>query len=191
MKIDLFPWAAVSLGTIAILFFVNKFEKAQIKAFETNLAIQESCQKEVRALEDALIFMKKYAPEIDFLIRKGWLVPQNRLIASDVLEKLGNSLNKVHYTFEPETTKDIDEKYRFKVTKIVLKGGALLDTDIYKFIQNLLISFPGILVPQHITLVRENEISDCKSLKLTKNPTLISGTLIFEWVAMGENNDEP
>jgi hypothetical protein len=165
----------LSCGFILGLWAVIDFKTTQETYFTQLATKKNTLQGHLKNLEDDLTFLKTHQKELDFLAEKGWFVPKSRLIAGEVLEMLRSSLNNVRYTFEPETLK---EAGHFKVTKIVLEGGALLDTDIYEFVEALLEEFPGILRPNELILEKG------------EHPNFVVGKLVFEWVSMGGKNNE-
>jgi hypothetical protein len=191
MKQKLFFWRELSASVIlaCALWAAFDFCETQKTCFNQTVAEKVSLQRDIKTLEADITFIKEHQKEIDFLIKKGWFIPKSRLIAGEAITKLQGSLNDVQYTFEPETTKSLkDSQDTFKMTKIELEVGALLDTDIYSFIHNLLETFPGILIPRELTLSRSAEINENNLLALRHNtrPHFITGKLIFEWVTLDE-----
>ncbi len=155
-----------TLGLWAAIDFQNT-QEMHMSQLRTE---KQALQHQLKALKDDLSFLKSHQKELDFLVEKGWFLPKNRLIAGGVLEKLCGSLNDVQYTFEPEM---LVEEHNFKVTKIVIKIGTFLDTDIYEFVESLLEKFPGILRPHEVNLEKG------------EHPNFVVGKLILEWIAMG------
>lgn len=192
MKRQIAFWICMSSGIIISFWAATEFRETQETHFNRIKMEKLSLQKKIRALENDIAFVKDHQKELDFLVSKGWFLPKNRLIAGEILEKLRGSLNKVHYTFEPENAKNMGEEYAFKVTKIVLEVAALLDSDVYEFIQEILKEFPGILIPLEFTLTRGEEINEKNLLALRQKdgPNFIDGKLIFEWFALKKDGHE-
>ncbi|HUX79397.1 MAG TPA: hypothetical protein VMW10_06610 [Alphaproteobacteria bacterium] len=165
----------IGLGCGFLLGFWLAFNfKAKQETYFTKLMKERNVfQNQIKKLEDDLIFLKAHEKELDFLAAKGWFLPKSRLIVGEVLEKLGHSLDDIQYSFEPEAVKSADEKHTFKVTKIVMKVAAQLDTDIYAFIESLSENFPGILRAHTINLEKDEDSH------------FVKGKLVFEWVAIG------
>lgn len=163
-------------------FYFCLSQKAQFAEIQEVLL---SLQKEDETLQNDVSFIKKSQTELDFLDHKGWFIPQNRLIAMESIEQLKYLLNDVKSTFEPETIITLEDRYTYRVTKIILEVKAFFDQDIYIFIEELLKNFPGILVPHGLTLTREEEVYESPSLS-----TLIVGELVFEWHALGSDSHE-
>jgi hypothetical protein len=162
----------LSCGLTFGLWTAVDFKNVQGIYFTKVTTEKRNLQRHLKALEDDLTFLKVHQKELDFLVGKGWLTPKNRLVAGEVLEKQHGSLNSVQYTFEPESIKNLDEDHTFKVTSIVMEIGALLDTDIYEFVDSLLEEFPGILRPHELTFEKG------------EHPNFVVGKLVFEWFAL-------
>ncbi|OJW51046.1 MAG: hypothetical protein BGO67_11990 [Alphaproteobacteria bacterium 41-28] len=175
MKRELFLVFGLSCGLIICLWVAIDFKNTQETYFTQSATEKNTLQRHLKILEDDLTFLKIHQKELDFLAEKGWFISKSRLIAGEVLEKRRGSLNDVRYTFEPETLREANN---FKVTKIVVEVGALLDTDIYEFVESLLEGFPGILRPNEFILEKG------------VHPNFVVGKLVFEWVSMGGKNDE-
>lgn len=168
------------------------FQQMQQRNFNKTTGIYLSLQKEFKILDEDLGFLKHHNHDLSFLEKKGWFKPQGRLIAAEKIKQAAASLNKISFIFEPETIEEDKDGYPFKVTKIVLETRTLLDTTIYDFTVNLLKNFPGILILRKLSLTR-NEVLNEKSLlalRQDKRPDFIRGEIIFEWISMGDKNDE-
>jgi len=192
MKAELLFWASLGGGVFISLFGACEFRKTQEIHFNQTKSEQCFLQKNLKTLQDDYAFMRNHQKEFAFLVKKGWYSPTNRLIAGESIGKFQSLLNEVQYTFEPEYTKTLGEAYTFKVTKIVIDVGALLDSDVYDFIHELLKQFPGILIPLEITLAHGENVNEDNLLALRhkERPNFIAGRLVFEWFAMGEENHE-
>ncbi|MBY0501808.1 MAG: hypothetical protein K2P93_07390 [Alphaproteobacteria bacterium] len=172
--------ALVAMTGVAFYFYLS--QKAQFVEVQAELL---SLQKENRTLREDVSFIKSSQTELNFLNQKGWLTPQNRLIAMESIEQLKYLLNEVKTTFEPENIITLENKYTYRVTKIILEVKARLDQDIYIFTDDLLTNFPGILVPHELTLTREEE-----SYESPTPSSFIAGELVFEWYALGTYSHE-
>lgn len=192
MKRELLLWISLGSGVVVSLWWTTGFRETQETYFKNVKSERGALQTNLKILKNDLVFMRDHQKELNFLDKKGWFLPKNRLIAGEILEKLPHSLNEVEYTFEPEITKTIRERYAFKVTKIVFEVGALLDSDIYAFVHEILEKFPGILIPYEFTLTRGEEVSEKNILALRQNrrSNFVVGKLIFEWFALGKENHE-
>lgn len=192
MKKELFLWTGLISGMIFALWERIIFKQTQ----QINYYLREEelkfLQKQAHSLKEDLIFLTAHEKESTFLEKKGWFVPKNRLMGADILERLQGTVNKINYTFEPETIKSLNEGHTFKVTRMILDIKALVDTDVYVFMKQLIENFSGILVLREIALTREEEINEKSllALKQKENPNFISGRLIFDWVALGDTNNE-
>lgn len=168
----------LNCGLFLVLWAALDFKTTHEINFTKIKTEKRTLQTHIKVLEDDLDFLKTHQNELDFLAEKGWFIPKSRLIAGDVLEKMHSSLTDVQYTFEPETVKSFGKEHPFKMTKIIMKGGAPLDTDIYEFIELLLKEFPGILKSQELILAKGD------------SPNLIEGKFVFEWVSMEQKANE-
>ncbi len=192
MKIELSLWVGCGGGLILSLCGSIGFQSTQKNYFQTMRTEQKALQRNVKDLKNDLIFIKAHQKELMFLTQKGWFLPHNRLVAAEALEELCHTLSEVSYTFEPENLKTIGGDSPFKVTKIVFEVRALLDTDIYDFVDRLLDNFPGILVSHELTLVRSPSANEKNLFSLSKEETFsfMTGKLVFEWFAMKKQSHE-
>jgi hypothetical protein len=168
------------------------FQQVQQSNFNKTTGSYLSLQKKFKTLDDDLRFLKHYDHDLSFLKKRGWFKPQSRLIAAEKIKQAAASLNKISFIFEPETIEEDKNGYPFKVTKVILETSTLLDTSIYDFTANLLKNFPGILILRKLSLTRNEALNENSLLALRqyKRPDFIRGEIIFEWVAMGDKNDE-
>ncbi|MBY0293616.1 MAG: hypothetical protein K2W92_10075 [Alphaproteobacteria bacterium] len=192
MNKELILWVVCGSGLVFSLWGALDFQKTQKTYFQTMITEKANLQRNVKDLKKDLLFIKTHQKELTFLTQKGWLFPHNRLIAIESLEELCHSLSEVSYTFDPENLKTFGENSTFKVTKIVFEVGALLDTDIYDFMDRLLENFPGILIPHELTLSRSAPVNEKNLFSLRKEETFsfMTGKLIFEWVSIKKQNHE-
>ncbi len=192
MKKELLFWMGLNGGLCLGFLAAWNFEKDQEIHLKNAVTLYNSLQCNFKRLESSLKFVKTYQKEMDFLAEKGWFMPHNRLIGGEIIEKLCSSLNQFHYTFEPETIKNMEEKYTFKVTKIVVDVSAFLESDMYACVDSFLERFPGILVSRAFTFSRGEEVNEetLFSLKKKERLNFFVGTFIFEWVSMDKKPHE-
>lgn len=179
MKKEYLAWISIGGAMATLLWFSFQFEGSQEIDFKRTHAKFVSLQKSVMEQQDHLDFISTHEKELDFLAQKGWFTAHNRLIAGDFLDKLGQSLNEFHFTFEPETPKTLNDIYHFKVTQMTLEASAVFDLPFYDFLENLLLSFPGVLRVLEFNLTRGGGIN-------TENPPSMTGKFVLEWFAMGD-----
>lgn len=166
------------------LYFQQWAESELKKAQE----IRRSLRKDLKHLEEELCFLNHHKQTLTFLEKKGWFTPSNRLIAAEKIKEAAVSLNKINFTFEPEEIEEHKTGYSFRITRLILETSALLDTQVYDFIENILRSFPGILMLRKLSLARD-EPFNFSALNQNKQLNFVRGEIIFEWVAMGGKND--
>lgn len=174
-----FFWLGLAFGLMLVIggsFYFSLYHKSQFAQIQKELLF---LQKENKNLQDGVSFIKSSQTEVDFLNHKGWFTPLNRLIAMESIEQLKYLLKDLKSTFEPENITTLKDGYTYRVTKIILEVKSLLDQDVYIFIEELLTSFPGILVPRGFTLTRKEEVYE------SSTSSFITGELIFEWYALG------
>lgn len=176
MKMERGLW----LGILGILTFLLwkafEFKNTQNSSYQKARTYQEELREDLKILEAEKFFLKTHQENLIILKEKGWLEPKSRLKAGEFLSLNKGNLHSLFYTFAPEILKLYDETIPFKVTSVTLEVRAFVDTDIYHFFEDLMKAFPGILVPRDIKLSRVFE----------EGSDLIMGTLIFDWVSMGE-----
>lgn len=180
---------SISIIMVCGAFHYQQTQQAQLHNL---LHSSQSLQKKLKILKNDLAFLNRYAQELNFLTKKGWFKPHSRLIAAEKIKQASTLLNKTSFIFEPETTKEDQKNYSFKVSKIVLEANALLDTSIYDFIESILRDFPGVLVLRKLSLTRNEELNKKSflALKQQRPPDFIRGEIIFEWISMGEKKNE-
>lgn len=183
MKKESFQWIGVGSGFILSLlvgFYYLETQKAHFLKVEGEY---ESLYRQLKELEKDLAFVNRHQKVFSVLVEKGWFVPKSRLIAIETIEQLSSSLFHVQYTFEPEKIVKRAQNQDYKVTLLTFVIEALLDTDIYAFLQMLVEKFPGILYPRELMLMR-------KEITQEEEPTFVQGTLVLEWVSSGETHEK-
>ncbi len=177
MKSEIFLNIALGAGCFCILWAAYDFRTTQeheaMNVMEEKILLQRECQN----MKQDLTFLETHQKEMKILHKKGWFSPLSRLIAGEFLQSLRSRFRKLSYQFEPEILKSIGD-ISFKVTQISIETESFFDLEVYGFIDTLSKKFPGILLPQEITLTHQKD-----------NPTLITGKLVFDWVAMGERGE--
>ena len=174
------------LGLLGSSLYFQQTEKTNFKKIK---GTHDVLQAELKTVEDDLDFLNQHNTQLNFLIKKGWFVAQNRLIGAEAIHQATNHLNAIRFRIEPETIKDIEGEYSFKISKIVIEVDALLDTDIYDFATHLSKNFPGILRLLKFSLSRNEPLNEF-TLRQHKRPNFVVGELIYEWVAMGGKSHE-
>lgn len=174
MKRETLMWIGLGMGCVVGLYMAIDFRETQEEDFHKANIEKNILQKKLKTGKESLAFLASHQKEIDFLKDKGWVVPNNRLVAVEFLENLLPLLKKVSYRFDPETVKNLADDTSFKVTQMTFEAESALDIEMYAFIDTLLKDFPGILVARELSLTRQDE------------PSLMKGKFVFEWVAMKE-----
>jgi hypothetical protein len=183
MKKEAFQWIGMGSGFIASVlagFYYLETQKAHFLKMEEDY---ENLHRQLKELEKDLAFVNRHQKDLALLVEKGWFVPKSRLIAAETIEQLSSMLPHVRYTFEPEKITKREGNQTYKVTLLTFVIEALLDTDIYAFLQVLLEKFPGVLCPRELMLMR-------KDMTQEEAPTFVEGTLVLEWVSSGEAHEK-
>lgn len=166
---------------------------AHIYQYKQSLAVnalknqKSSLSQKVHSLKTDIRFMKEHATNIQSLNEKGYLSSHHRLKIGEYLEKLASPLMFFTYTFEPESIQQYGPSHIYPSTKIIFQVNARLDKEVFIFIENLLATFPGVLIPKELMFSREtikgggtsSGFRDC-----------ITATLIFDWVKLQEAKNE-
>lgn len=179
MKSKIFLLTSLSIGCAVGIWISTAFRVAQEETFYHAKRDRNFLQQGKKVLREDLAFLEAHQKEIDFLKKKGWEFPKNRLVVGECLEKLRPFGVEVSYRLDPETHKDLEETISFKVTQIAVEMSAALDSEIYAFIDRLLKEFPGILVPRELTVTRQKEAEN-----------LIKSKFVVDWFAMREDGHE-
>lgn len=182
MKKDSFQWVGMGSGLILSVLAGFYYLETQKAHFSKVNGDHENLRRQLKELEKDLAFANRYQKDLALLVEKGWFVPQSRLIAAVTIEQLSSILPHVRYTFEPEKITKGEGNQTYKVTSLTFVIGALLDTDIYVFLQVLLEKFPGVLCPRELMLTR-------KDVTQEEEPTFVEGTLVLDWVSSGETHE--
>jgi hypothetical protein len=183
MKKEYVLWTSIGCAMATLLWFSFQFQGSQEAYVKTTRAEFSSLQQEVVELQDHFDFISTHEKELDFLNSKGWFTAHNRLIAGEFLDRIGNSLSELHFTFEPETTLTLSDKYHFRVTKMTVEASALFDIPFYDFLENLLTTFPGVLRLLEFSLTRGEGVS-------IEPPPFMGGKLVLEWMTMGDSPND-
>jgi hypothetical protein len=176
MKKELILWSIAASLMGGGLWSSLQFQQEHKVIFEKNYAEYLSFKKAEDARKKDLSFLNQHQKELARLVEKGWFQPKNRLISGNSLEEIRGSLHSIHYIFEPEIIKCLEDKYTFTVTQMIIDVEARLDTDIYDFIESIFEKFSGIVRLSELTLKR--------------TPEMILGKLVLEWVSMGGETHE-
>ncbi len=174
MRREILLFSVLICVSCAGLWMAINFRQTQERSFNRAVGDRSAFQRKIQTLKEDLTFLESHQKDIDFLKEKGWMFPQNRLIAGEFLERLRPLLKEVSYQFEPESVKELKENVSVKVTQISFETGSILDVEVYAFIEALLNQFPGILILRDLTLRRQEG-----------EPHYIQGTIVVDWVAMG------
>ena len=180
------------LLSLVIFCLALSFHHTQKFYFTSTREAHTNLEQDQKALGEDLAFLRHYQPLVQFLKKRGWFIPQNRLIGAEKINQWANNLNVVRITIEPEVTKEEGDEYAFKVSRIILEVSTLLDTDVYNFSAQIGKRFPGILIFRKISVSRNEKInkSNLFSLRQNKSPHFIVGEVICEWVSMKVNKNE-
>lgn len=191
MKKEILIWSLLILSCLSVFLLTLNFYHETKNAFNQLTFEAHKLQQQVFALESDISFLRRHESELQFLKEKGWMIPKNRLLAQEVFEKASESFGKTNFSFEPEQSLLKGNAYSYKITKIIWSCEAILDSDIFIFLENIFRKFPGILTLHEITLSRGDAITETSLLALNQgsSPHFILGSLIFEWAAM-ERSDQ-
>jgi hypothetical protein len=181
--------AVLSLGTLCLAFYFNQTQKLH---YNKTREIYSIVQKELKDVEGDIAFLKQNQSLLNFLIKKGWFSPKDRLVGGEKIHHEAAPLNTVRFKVEPEVIKEMEGGYAFRVSKIIIETGAVLDNHIYDFSKNILNNFSGVLVLRKLSISRNENINETNLLilKQNKRPNFIISELTVEWFAMRGGKDE-
>ncbi|MBY0272543.1 MAG: hypothetical protein K2X02_03905 [Alphaproteobacteria bacterium] len=190
MKKEIFIWPLFILSCLGIFLLTLNFYHGAKSTFNQLTSKVHQLQQQAFALEGDISFVRRHENELQFLKEKGWVIPKSRLLAQEVFEKASESFDKTEFSFEPERSILKNDMYSYKITKIIWSCEAILDNDIFIFLEAIFSKFPGILILHEITLSRGEVLTGSSLLALNQgaSPHFILGNIIFEWVAMDRNN---
>ncbi len=146
----------------------EKYNEYKSKIFSLN--------RDITNLQHDLHFLKKHKKDIDLLTSKGWFTPVNRLIAAEKIEELSGDLDLKYMSFAPQTKTQGLGKDQLSTTQIEIQLKSRQEDAIYQFLEDVLETFPGILVLQELTLFHEEKA--------------LVAHLIFQWISLGADDDK-
>lgn len=168
-----------------LLCLVLSYQQTQKIYFDQISLKHHTLQKALKLLKNDLDFLEKNHSQLNDLINKGWFLPQNRLMAGKNIYNRGSSFNALRLTIEPETIKNINSEFSFKISKIIIELDALLDIHFYEFTKNILKNFPGILILRKFSVSRQESINNnLFALREKRRPHVVTGEIICEWISM-------
>ncbi|MGE0282891.1 MAG: hypothetical protein AB7E79_03720 [Rhodospirillaceae bacterium] len=138
-------------------------------------------------------YVQEHRAEYEALIDSDKLVPHTRRAAVVNLTEsaTANGLSALSYNFTaaPATSlaavssQSVAGGYTVAVESIELEVGAPLDGPIYRFISDIMQSFPGSLVIESMTLSRTPEISAAAlaAVSAGRDAQIVEGTLSLSW----------
>lgn len=171
-------WAGLILGCAVGLWSAISSRKIQEEYFKQTQTENLSLQKKAMDLKNSEDFMKRHEKEMSYLTEKSWFSPENRLTVGDFLSHLAPLLKRFSYQFDPEIIKNFRADMAFRVTQINFEAEADTDLDLYKFLDELMKEFPGILLPRELILTRH------------KDKPGVKGKFVVDWIAMKEGPHE-
>jgi hypothetical protein len=190
MKKKILIWLLLTLSCLGVFLLTLNFYHGTKTAFNQLTSDVHKLQQKVFTLESNISFLRRHESELQFLKEKGWMIPRNRLLVQEVFEKASKSFGKTDFSFEPEQSLLKGDTYSYKITKIIWSCEAILDSDIFIFLEDIFREFPGILILHEMTLSRGDALTESSLLALHQgtSPHFILGNLIFEWVAMDRSD---
>jgi len=190
MKKEILIWSLLTLSCLGVFLLTLNFYHETKSAFNQLTSEAHELQQQVFALESDISFLRCHESELQLLKEKGWMIPKNRLLAQEVFEKASESFGKTGFSFEPEQSLLKGNAYSYKITKIIWSCEAILDSDIFIFLEDIFREFPGILILHEMTLSRGDALTENSLLALNQgaSPHFILGNLIFEWAAMDRSD---
>lgn len=190
MKKKILIWTFLTLSCLGVFLLTLSFYHGTKSTFNRLTSEIHKLQQQAFALEGDISFLRHHESKLQFLEKKGWMIPKNRLLAQEVFEKASENFCKVDFSFEPEQSLLKGDTYSYKITKIIWSCKAILDSDIFIFLEDIFREFPGILTLHEITLSRGDALTENSFLALNQGafPHFILGNLIFEWTAMDRSN---
>ncbi|MBX9786706.1 MAG: hypothetical protein K2Y08_05150 [Alphaproteobacteria bacterium] len=189
MKKEILIWPLLIISSLGIFLFTLDFFHGAKSVFDRLTSEVHKLQQQVFTLENDISFLRCHKNELQFLKEKGWMIPKNRLLAQEVFEKASKRFEKTEFSFEPEQPLS-KGSFSYKTTKIIWSCEAILDSDIFIFLEDIFRDFPGILTLHEITLSRGDALTKTSLLALNQgnSPHFILGNLIFEWTAMDRSD---
>lgn len=186
MKKEILSWSLLTISCLSVFLLTLNFYDGTKGTFDRITFEAHKLQQQAFALEGDISFLRRHESELQFLKEKGWMIPKNRLLAQEVFEKASESFGKTDFSFEPEQSLLKGNAYSYKITKIIWSCEAILDSDIFIFLENIFRDFPGILTLHEITLSRGDALTENSLLALNQgtSPPFVLGNIIFEWTAM-------
>jgi hypothetical protein len=190
MKKEILILSFLTLSCLGVFLLTLNFYHETKSAFDQLTSEVHKLQQQAFALEGDISFLRRHESELQFLKEKGWMIPKNRLLAQEVFEKTSETFDNTEFSFEPEQSLLKGDTYSYKITKIIWSCEAILDSDIFIFLEGIFRDFPGILTLHEMTISRGDALTETSLLALNQgtSPHFILGNLIFEWTAMDRSD---
>ena len=171
----------------ALLIILNWLESLKDEHQTLQGSISQ-LERENGTLKSDLAYLKDNQKRYDSLIAGGWHTTLDRFKAGQKIEELSGNLNQVGYTIHtPEEGVEGTTRHKTHLTFT-----ALLDSDVFDFLDTLSNKFPGLIQFRDITLVRQASITDdiLKDIRDGQKPDLVVGEVQLDWIYWDHENAE-
>jgi hypothetical protein len=171
----------------ALLIILNWLESLKDEHQTLQGSIQQ-LERENGTLKSDLGYLKENQKRHDTLVAGGWHTTLDRFKAGQKIEELSGKLNQVGYTIHtPEEGLEGTTRHKTHLTFT-----ALLDSDVFDFLDTLSNKFPGLIQLRDITLVRQASITDdiLKDIRDGLKPDLVVGEVQLDWIYWDHENIE-
>jgi hypothetical protein len=142
-----------------------------------------NCEAQLAQKTSLLRFAKTQDRKEDTGISHRLALPTSRLSASEDFQELSQTLKLARLDFQisPEKPINLPTMESFSESTVELKFQNKTDQALFQMIHHLCQEFPGMILPQEITIHREDQ---------TDEP-LIQGTFRFLWLKKIEDSQTP
>jgi len=171
----------------ALLIILNWLESLKDERDNLQGSIQQ-LESQNGTLKSDLAYLKENQKRYDALVTGGWHTTLDRFKAGQKIEELSSNLNQIGYTIHtPEEGMEGTTRHKTNLTFT-----ALLDSDVFDFLDTLSKDFPGLVQFRDITLVRQASITDdiLKDIRDGLKPDLVVGEVQLDWIYWNHENIE-
>lgn len=158
-----------------------------------------SLRRQIRELRGDSSFVADNLPHYGTLLERGLLRKQNRLEASDRLERLALDLriNQLRYEFQAEERYQVSTTAAARLevvsTPIAVQIDALLDREVFAFLNRVRDSLGGAVILRSLTLSRAalDPAAAAAALRRQERPSLVRASVTLDWVSFDVHQTTP
>ena len=162
-------------GVVLLYILIHNWHVDVERNFIAQQQDVRALQQEVDQLQRDVSFVQENQKKYESLVTHGWFQSFDRLKAVQVIEDTSKSsgLTQVYYDFSVLDSSQCPVSTKGNDVRLTFSGP--LDSSVFEFIEKLSEKWPGYILPESISLMREGELNDYKH-------PFVSGEYHFHWL---------